>query len=116
MFMEIIIKVYGSLSQWNYLKLEIGILDSLLRQWYGFEYFNILNFSNIFLQFAIVFKSFEYFCTFLSLTTITGQRSFSSLGDGLLDRTFEAKNYFELFLGILKLLGNRGPGISSNVW
>ena len=28
---------------------------------------------------------------------ITGQRNFSSLGDGLLDRTFETKNGFEFF-------------------
>ena len=32
-------QVYGSLSQWNYLKLEIGILDSVLRQWNDFEDF-----------------------------------------------------------------------------
>ena len=49
-------KVYESLSQWNYLKLEIRILDSLLRQWNGFEDFNILIFSKIFLDFATVFK------------------------------------------------------------
>ena len=33
------------MSQWNLLKLEIGILGNLLIQWNGFEDFNILNFS-----------------------------------------------------------------------
>ena len=72
------------MSQWNNLKIEIEILDSLLRQWGGFEDFNILIFSKILLKFAIVFKIFEYFCPFLSLTIITGQQSFSSLADGYL--------------------------------
>ena len=45
------------MSQWNYIKLEIGIQDSLLRQWNGFEDSNNLNFSKIVLKFAI----FEYF-------------------------------------------------------
>ena len=76
--------VYGSLSQWNFLKLAIGILASLLKHWNGFDGFKYLNFSKILLKFAIVFKIFEYFCPFLSLI-ITGQRSFSSLADGLLD-------------------------------
>ena len=35
------------------------------------------------LKFEIVFKIFEYFCPFLSLTIISGQRRFSSLADGL---------------------------------
>ena len=47
------------MSQWNYLKLEIGVMDSLLRQWNGFEDFNIVNFIKILLKFAIVFKFFE---------------------------------------------------------
>ena len=34
------------MSQWNYLKLEIGILDSVLRQWNDFEDF-IYNFCKI---------------------------------------------------------------------
>ena len=51
------------MSQWNHLKLEIVILDSLLRQWNGFKDF-ILNFSKILLKFAIVFKIFEYFVFF----------------------------------------------------
>ena len=62
----------------NYLKLKIGILDSLLRQWNVFEYFNTLNFSR-------------------SLAIITGQRSFSSLLDGFPDITSETKNSFEHF-------------------
>ena len=77
------------MSQWNYLKLEIGILDSLWRQWNGFEDFNILNFSKISFKFAIVSKIFDNFCPFLSLTIITGQRSFSSPLDGLQDITLE---------------------------
>ena len=44
-----------------------------------------------------LFKIFEYFCPFLSLTIITGQRSFSSLADRLLNLTPETKNSFEHF-------------------
>ena len=84
-------QVYGTLSQWNYLKLEIGLLDSLWRQWNGLENFIILNCSKILLKFAIVFKCFEYFCPFLSLTIITGQQKFSSVADGLLDIAPETK-------------------------
>ena len=68
-------------------KRDIGMLESLLRQWNGFEDFNI-NFSKI-LNFPIVFKVFEYFCPFLSLTIITGHCNFLSLADGLLDETPE---------------------------
>ena len=57
------------------------------------EDFNILNFGKILLKFAIVFKICEYFCPFLSLTIITGRRSFSSLADGLLDVTPEKKTF-----------------------
>ena len=56
----------------------------------------ITSFSKI-LKFAIVLKFFEY-CPFLSLTIITGQRSFSNLADGLLDKNPETKNVFEHFL------------------
>ena len=47
------------MSQWNYLKLETVLLDSLLRQLNGFEDLNILNFSKMLLKFEIVFKIFE---------------------------------------------------------
>ena len=47
------------MSQCNYLKLELGVMDSLLRQRKGFEDFYILNFSKILLESAIVFKIFE---------------------------------------------------------
>ena len=57
----------------------------------------MLNLSRILLNFAIVFKFFEYFCPFLSLAIITGQRSFSSLSDGLPGITSETKNSFEHF-------------------
>ena len=40
------------------------------------------------------------------LTTIAGQRNFSSLGDELLDRTFETKNGFDFFIGKLKTFFN----------
>ena len=43
------------------------------------EYNNITNFSKILLKLAIVFKIFEYFCPFLSLTILSDQRSFLSL-------------------------------------
>ena len=78
-------QVYGSLSQWNYLRLQIWILDTLSRQWSDFEEINILNFSKI-LKFAIVFKMFEFFCPF-----------FSSLADGLLEITQETQNSVEHF-------------------
>ena len=42
------------------IKLEIIILDSVLRQWNGFEDFNVLSFSKILSKFAIVFKIFEF--------------------------------------------------------
>ena len=70
---------------------EIGILGSILRQWNGFENFNILIFSNILLKLSILFKISEYSCPFLSLTILASQRSFSSLADGLLDITPETK-------------------------
>ena len=44
----------------------------------------------------MVFK-FEYFCPFLSLAIITGQRSFSSLSDGLPDITPETKIALNIF-------------------
>ena len=93
------------MSQWNYSKLEIGIIDNLMRQWIGFEDFKILNSSNI-LKFAIVIKVFEFFCS-SSLTIITGQRSFSSLSDWLLDITPETKICFEpSYCKIWKLFKN----------
>ena len=49
------------MSQWNHLKLEIGIVDSLLRQWNGFEDIFILIFSKILLNFAIVLLANEVF-------------------------------------------------------
>ena len=54
--------------------------------------------SKILLNFAIVLKIFEYFCPFLSTTIITGQRSFSSLADGLHGEHPETKNVCERFL------------------
>ena len=53
----------------------MALMDSLLRQGNALRIFFILNSSKILLKFAIVFKIFEYFCSFLSLTTITGQRN-----------------------------------------
>ena len=63
-----------------------------------FSTFNITNFGKILLKIAIVFKIFEYFCPFLSLTINTGQRSFLSLADGLHDKYPESKTVFEHFL------------------
>ena len=76
--------------------LEIGILDSLLRQCNGSEDFNILTRSKVLLKIAIVFKISDI-CAFLSLTVITDQGSISSLADGLLDITPETRNAFEHF-------------------
>ena len=70
----------------------------------------ITTFCKILSKFAIVLKMFEYFCPLLSLMIITGQRSFSSLADGLHEKNPETKNVFEralycemwkLFFGIL---------------
>ena len=58
----------------------------------------ITSFSKFLLKFAIVLKIFEYFCPFLSLTTITGQRSFSSLADGFHEKNPYPENVFEHFL------------------
>ena len=44
------------MSHQNYFRLEVGMLDSLLRQWNGSEDANIMNFSKILLKFAIVLK------------------------------------------------------------
>ena len=76
----------------------MDILDNFLRQWIGIEDFNVLNFSKILLEFAFVFKVFEYFGPFRpSITIITGRRNFLSLADGLLDKTLKTKNGFEHF-------------------
>ena len=93
----IMFQVYESLSHWNFLKLEIRILDILLKQWNGFEDFNILNVSKILLKFAMFSKFFKYFCPFLSLTIFTGQRSFSSLADGLLSITASQRIILNIF-------------------
>ena len=47
------------MSQSNYLKLKLGLLDSLSTQWSGFEVFVISNISKILLKFANVFKIFD---------------------------------------------------------
>ena len=49
------------LSHWNYSKLEIGILDNLLREGNGFDDFSNLNCCKILLKFAVFFKNFEFF-------------------------------------------------------
>ena len=58
----------------------------------------ITSFCKILLKFVIVLKIFEYFCPSLSLTIITGQRSFSSLADGLHEKNPETENVFERVL------------------
>ena len=55
---------------------------------------NVMNFS----KFAVVFKIFEHFCLFLSLTIITGQQSFLSLADGLHDKNPDSKIVWVHFL------------------
>ena len=47
---------------------------------------------------------FNIFCPFLCLTTSTAQRNCSSLGVGLLERTFETKMVLNFFTAKLKLL------------
>ena len=64
-------------------------------EWFS-EDINITNFSKILLKFAIVFKIFEYFSPFLSLTILNGQRRFLSFG--LHDKYSETNNVFEHFL------------------
>ena len=51
-------------------------LYRLLRQWNGFEDINILSFSKILFKFAKLFKIFDYFLPFLSLTIITANETF----------------------------------------
>ena len=96
-------QVSGSLSQVNYWKLEINILDSLLTQWNGFEDLNILKFSTLLMKFAIVFKIFAYFFC-LSLMIITGQWSFSRFADEFFDITPEAKKKFDFLLQNLEAI------------
>ena len=79
------------------MRLELGKLNSLLRQWNGSEDIVITNFFKILWRFAIVFLKKFWIFSFLSLTIITGQRNFLSLADGLHDRTHETTNGFELF-------------------
>ena len=69
------------------------ILDSLLRQWNGFEDFIVLNFSKILLKFAIVFNffSFSEFNDHYWPTKLLG------LSDGLLDRTPDSKGVLNIF-------------------
>ena len=62
------------------------------------EDINFTKFIKILLKFATVIKIFKFFCPFLSLTIITGQRSFLSLSDGLHEKYPETKNVFEHFL------------------
>ena len=52
---------------------------------------NITIVGKILLNFAVVFKIFEFFCSFLSLTSITGQQSFLCLAGGLHDKTQSQK-------------------------
>ena len=55
------------------------------------------------LNFAIVFKNFDYFCPILILTIITWQRILS-LADGFHDRTAEAKEVRSLKTSQFELL------------
>ena len=57
----------------------------------------ITSFCKILLKFVIVLKFFEYFCPFLSLTIITGQRSFLSLADGLHEKIQRQKMFLNMF-------------------
>ena len=96
-FRKIFSSVCIFMSQWNYFRLDTGILDNLLRQWNGFWDTLILTFRKM-LKFAIVLKIFQYLSFSESSDRYWGQRNFLSLGDGLLDWTFETKNGFELFV------------------
>ena len=60
----------------------------------------ITSFCKILLKFAIVLKIFENFCLFLSLTIITGQRSFSSLADGLREKIQRQKIFLKMFFTV----------------
>ena len=98
------LQVYWSLWASETIYSLKGIMDSLLRQGNCFEDFDILNFIKILFKLAFVFKIFEYFCLFLNFTTITAERSFSSLSDRLLDIKPQTKNCLEHFhLEIWKL-------------
>ena len=70
--------MYGSLIQWSCLRLEIGIVDSLLRQWNGvLKSLISWIFETFWLKFAIVFKIGEQFrplLLFNSCTAVTWQK------------------------------------------
>ena len=65
------------MSQWNYSRLAIGIMDGLWRQWKCSENNNITIFARFLLKFLIVLKCFEFILTFSEFNDLTGPRSFS---------------------------------------
>ena len=76
-----------------------------------FEDNSVTNICKILLKFAVVFKIFEYFCPFLSLTIKTGKRSFLCLADGLHDKNPGSKNGFKHFLHCGNFLLNFGLSV-----
>ena len=61
----------------NIFELRILLLGTFWRQRIGSEDTNMKKFSNISIKFAYMFKIFENFCHFLSLSNFWGQRKFS---------------------------------------
>ena len=88
------------MGQRNFLKLEIGILDGLLRQWNGFLKNIISRIVARFCESLLFFKIFEYFCPFLSLTIVTGQQGFLCLAERLDEKIPESKNLNIFFTAI----------------
>ena len=97
--------VWIFMSQWNYFRLDKGILDSLLRQSNRSWDINIVIYAK-FWNLQLFPKLFNIFCPFLSLTTITGQRIFLSLGGGFLDRAFQTKMVLSFLPQSWKLVFN----------
>ena len=82
-------------------RLEIDSRWSLETMEWCSEDINITNFSKILLKFATVFKIFEFFCPFLSLIIITGQRRFFSLADELHNKNLYCEMWKLFCIGIL---------------
>ena len=82
--------------QWNFLKLETGIIDSLSRQWSGIEEVVILNFRKILLKFAFFFEN-SWIVSFSELNDDYWPKKLLSLAHELVDQTPEKKMVLNFF-------------------
>ena len=100
----VVFQVYGSLSPWNYFRLQTGILNSLLRQWNGSGDINILIFSKSLWKFAIVSKIFQCFLSFSEFNDHYRPLKIYKSWRWVTWQNFQTKNGFLLLLRIWKLI------------